>query len=103
MKIYLSGPNPAEQGFDFFKFEEAEISLKKLGHQVINPAKMDNGKITYDWLYYILRNLHHLQLCGVVYMLEDWDLSLNAQIEYAVAKCLDLYVLEVECQETSDN
>lgn len=41
MKIYLSGPMRGHKLHNFPAFFSASLALKKLGHQVVNPAERD--------------------------------------------------------------
>ncbi len=80
--IYLSGKI---SGLDFdeaFKlFEEAEQEVRLLGLNPINPMKLNHnhGKTWIDYMEVDLRALKH---CVGIYMLDNYQDSDGARIEY---------------------
>lgn len=82
MKVYLSGEI---SGLDIRvareKFAKAEKFWKGLGVEVVNPLK--NGlSIEDDWIKHISRDLELLNECKYVYMMEGWQRSVGACVEY---------------------
>ena len=82
MKVYLSGEI---SGLDIRvareRFAKAENLWKNLGVEVVNPLK--NGlSIEDDWIKHISRDLELLNECKYVYMMEGWQRSVGACVEY---------------------
>lgn len=96
MRIYISGPIT---GIDNYidNFNKAEEYLTSLGHDVINPAKVDMSlpKMTYD--EYLLIDLFLLNQCQAIYMLNGWNHSKGAkeELKTALLQGIDIY-LETE-------
>lgn len=85
IRVYISGAitgNP-----DFKKqFAEAEAKLKLEGFEVVNPSKMnDVMPENATWGEYMDITLSLLKICDVIYMLEGWEKSKGANVEYNYA------------------
>lgn len=92
--IYISGPitnNP-----DYMKcFNEAENVLLDFGMDVFNPTRnillFEKLQAKYDW--YIDLSLTELSWCDEILMLEDWQKSKGARLEYEYAKAHNYNIL----------
>lgn len=84
-KIYISGPIsglPFETVYN--NFTNAEVQLLGQGYEVINP--LNNGlPTTATWEEHMRADLKLLLDCDAIYMLEGWEKSRGARIEYALA------------------
>lgn len=104
-KIYISGPitNDLE---NFRKhFGDMEKRLASEGWDVLNPAdknvdelalKLPKGmKITHPqaWLYFMERDIHWVAECDAIMMLDGWETSPGANIEYWTAVKYNLEIL----------
>lgn len=86
MKIYISGKITGEKHFKR-KFAKAEREVKRLGHEVINPAKMNaHMPKSSSWEEYMIVSLAELSTADAIYMLQDWQNSKGARIEYRYAE-----------------
>jgi len=89
MRIYISGKMrglPEEESRNLFK--AAEQYLIELGHDVVNPWDTEDEKkqLCKDWDDYILYDLPILKTCDAIFMLQNWQFSDGAQIEYHFAR-----------------
>jgi hypothetical protein len=89
MKVYIAGKitnNP-----DYIKqFAEAEEELKASGHTVLNPVK-DKGFLYKDC---IDMGLCELMKCDGIYMLDGWEDSRGARLEYLYASVTGMVIVE---------
>lgn len=89
MKVYIAGKitnNP-----DYIKqFTEAEKELKASGHTVLNPVK-NKG---FDYKDYIDMGLCELMKCDGIYMLDGWEESRGARLEYLYASVTGMVIVE---------
>lgn len=95
MKVYISGPIT---GIDNFQdnFTQAETLLRYRGYDTCNPVK-ENSKFPAGtvWRTYIGESLRLLCECEAICMLEGWERSEGAKLEYLVATHLGMKVMEV--------
>lgn len=110
MKVYLSGPMRRVKGFNFPSFDNAASYLKQMGHTVFNPAEQDRfrgfdfseltGNEDLADLGFSLREVLAEDMtwialeAEVVAVLPGWPLSSGAQAEVALARALDIPVVE---------
>lgn len=91
-KIYISGPIsglPLETVCN--NFTNAEVQLSEQGYEVVNP--LNNGLPTNAiWEEHMRADLKLLLDCDAIYMLEGWEKSRGARIEYALAVDLKMDV-----------
>ena len=85
MKVYISGKI---SGLDFEevkkRFLEAEEFLESLGIQAVNP--LNNGlSVDDDWIKHLCRDIELLHECNYIYMMDGWQDSGGAWVEYDFA------------------
>ena len=89
-KIYISGPIsglPLETVYN--NFTNVEAQLLEQGYEPVNP--FNNGLPTNaTWEEHMRADLRLLLDCDAIYMLEGWEKSRGARIEYALAVDLKL-------------
>ena len=95
--IYISGPISQTNGCER-KFGQACEWLRDQGHRVLNP--MDIPPPIYEgslveqevWVYYMKEAVAMLLGADCVYMLEGWEQSKGAKLEFKLATDLDIPV-----------
>lgn len=85
MKVYISGQISGLDLFDVKKrFLGAEKFLEELGVQSVNPIRNglpDNA----GWITHLCRDIEMLYGCEAIYMMDGWQHSVGACIEYDFA------------------
>lgn len=98
MKVYLSGPMTGYPGHNYKRFNELSTKLRKLGHEVLNPAELDGGDTHKTYAYYIRRDISlmikHTDLQAVVVHGRWWE-SRGAKLEVQFAQTIGINVMEV--------
>lgn len=94
MKIYLAGPMSGITDFNYPAFNRAAKFLRNLGHEVVNPAEIDNGDTSKPREYYLRHDLKSLLDCNAIAVLPGWQSSRGARLEMEVAAQLGLGVLD---------
>lgn len=111
MKLYLAGPMRGLPEFNFPAFFAAAAKLRALGHEVFNPAEMDNSKHGTDISKgnadgcevmaaaqhgFNIREALHADLTFIctqadgIALLPGWERSLGVAAELATARALRL-------------
>jgi hypothetical protein len=97
MKLYLAGPMSDLPYFNYPAFKKAAEALRALGHEVINPAELDEpdqDSVSVPWADYIRRDLRYLLECEAVAVLPGWRDSKGASLEVYVAESLGMEILD---------
>lgn len=97
MRIYISGQITGLKLEDARAlFERAEILLQERGYIPVNPMKLNPHTDGKTWKEYMLDDLNALFDCEAIYLLDNWQGSKGARIEYQVAKEMDMVILSGE-------
>jgi len=101
MRYYLAGPMRGFPEYNFPKFHEATSELRRLGHDVFNPAERDlqdgfdpSVDKALPLAYYMRIDLPAVCESDAVVVLSGWQLSDGANIEVFVATQCGIPVLE---------
>ena len=93
--VYISGPITGILEATVL-FKETEMYLRHQGHTVLNPMdikdpveNLENGEL---WVYYMKEALSLLFTADCIYMLEGWEESKGARMEFLVATELNIPV-----------
>ena len=97
MKIYVSGPMRGYEEYNFPAFYAAEEVLRTQGHEVVNPARVEEEqygfdrhvsleKQDFDMQTTILCDVEAVLDCDAIYLLKGWWHSKGAFAEYAIAR-----------------
>ena len=93
MRIYISGPITNVLDYkDKFSRAERYLKAKYPDSEIINPTVLYKLPLTYD--EYMEMDLRLLDKCGAIYMLNGWEMSRGACIEFGYALAKDLIVLK---------
>jgi hypothetical protein len=98
MKLYVSGPmsNIGPPSWNHPAFHRAAAELRCAGYQVISPAELDDTSKPewdqHDWSCYLRRDVKAVADCDGIVMLDGWEYSKGANLEWNVAKALGLKV-----------
>lgn len=92
MRIYVSG---AITGTTDYKkrFKKAEKELLKKGYEVINPVNIAENLPPLKYYEYLTIDLNLLSICDAIYMLEGWQNSNGAIMEYRIASASNKLVI----------
>lgn len=94
LRVYVSGPMTGLPDMNFPAFHAAADTLRRAGHEVVNPADAGSGG---DWSYedYLRRDLQDLLGCTAICMLPGWEASKGARVEEHMARALGLVFVEL--------
>ena len=90
MKLFISGPMSNVPGNNKELFNYAAHYYRKQGHEVFNPAELEDG---HDYHWYLQRCLEALETCQYLVQLPGWEDSNGACIEYECAVDLGLEIV----------
>lgn len=81
MRIYISGPISGTTDYRQ-RFAKAEAELQEMGYDTINPARL--GSVASDLTHkqYMKLCLKLLRMADAIYMLEGYEYSKGAMIEF---------------------
>lgn len=91
MRIYISEQItglPINEATE--KFLTAEKELKRQGFTPVNPMKVSPYEANKTWKQYMMDDIDVLFDCHAIYMLNNWQKSKGARIEFQIAKELGL-------------
>ncbi len=91
MRIYISGPMSGLPDFNYPAFHDASAQWRAAGYEVLSPAELDLAETTdLTWEDYLRRDLRMLLDCDAIALLDGWENSRGAALEYHVATALGL-------------
>ena len=81
-KVYISGPITGTKDY-MSRFSTAHLNLARQGYSVVNPA-MVNAMLPEDTTYdeYMAMSFAMLDMCDTIYMLDNWEQSKGACMEF---------------------
>jgi len=90
-KTYISGKMTGLPNFNYPAFEFMHGRLMDLGvFNILNPAKIANGDTTKSYGFYIRESLKMVAEAEAMIMLNGWEKSKGANLEYQAARAMDI-------------
>lgn len=92
--IYIAGPITGHDLKERFEaFEIVENKYKALGFNVVNPMKLkhDHDK---SWESYMRECIEALIKCDAIYLMQGWELSDGARLEFTIASKLKMQIID---------
>ena len=83
-RIYISGPMTGLPDLNFPAFNAAAAGLRSVGHEVVNPAEL-NQKPDASWHDCMRTDLKALLDCDTLALLPGWEGSSGAHLEIHLA------------------
>ena len=91
-KIYISGKISGIEAEAPELFEKAAKELEQKGYEPINPMLLSHNHDK-SWQSYMKEDIKALCDCDSIFMLTNWDSSIGARIEFALAEVLGLKII----------
>lgn len=92
-KVYIAGPI---SGHDLKSrkeaFKNAEIELKRLGHNVVNPIELPHNHDK-SWESYMKECIEALLKCDTICLLHGWNKSKGAKLEFDIANAMEYKII----------
>lgn len=92
-RIYIAGPMTGLPEFNFPAFHAAAKRIRLAGLEPVNPATNFKGRTDLPRQDYIRADVKLLIDCDAIAMLNGWEHSKGAKLEYLLARELTLPVL----------
>lgn len=92
MKVYIAGPMTGLPEFNYPAFFRAAHHLRTLGHDPINPARIEGREGCRSWLDFMRASLRDIAEADGVALLDGWHASRGAVIEQRLGHELGLDV-----------
>jgi len=81
-------------------FNRVAKRLRESGHEVVNPAELDEEeKRKKSWVACLRRDIPYLLQCDAVAVLPGWQNSKGANLEIYIARALEMPILDAESLE----
>lgn len=108
MKLYIAGPMRGYKDYNFPAFHKAAAHLRAAGHEVVNPAEMDEveyggqkeihaaAEAPGSFRAFMKRDLPALLGCDGVYLLPGWGASQGACLEAFTAAMTGIPLFDTE-------
>lgn len=95
-KVYISGKiTGLEEKVYKNNFNSAELYLTGLGYDVVNPVSY-TGEPDWSWSDFMKMDLKLLLDCDYIYLLDGWEDSTGAKIEYSLARDIGIKELRLD-------
>ena len=92
MRVYISGPIAGVENYKE-KFSEAAGRMQAAGHEVINPAELNDIFPFMEYEEFMKIDFALLEMCDAILILEGWEHSKGTEREYHYAKAKGIKVM----------
>jgi hypothetical protein len=89
MIVYIAGPMTGLPDYNYPAFHGAEASLRRAGHDVLNPARR-GVRDGWEWSDYIRPSLRDLTYADAICLLPGWETSRGASLEVHIADAIGI-------------
>lgn len=93
-RCYISGPMTGIADFNYPAFNEAEVALRALGWDVVNPTHNFHGETGRPRRDYMRADIKHVLGVDTVFLLPGWEASEGSRLEVLIAQELGLLICE---------
>ena len=88
MRVYISGAITADRGY-YQKFLNAEVNMKKIGNEVVNPARVAKSlPRNMEYENHMKIDFALIETCDAILLLRDWETSAGSRREKEFAESL---------------
>ena len=91
-KVYLSGPMTGLPDLNFPAFDQARDICLACGYEVVSPADLERNRLPSSYAESLRDDFRHLLECDQILMLEGWETSYGATMEFFIATAIGLKV-----------
>ena len=95
-KLYVCGAISGLPDLNRVKFANATRSLRDLGYIVVNPHELCSDLPASEWTACMRRCIIALMECDTLIMLDDWQNSRGATVEFQLAFSLGMECFAVD-------
>lgn len=95
-KVYVAGPMTGYPELNYPAFAAVCERLRKLGFEAVSPAEIN--PITTPYREAMVNDIRALIECDHIVMLDGWEQSKGATLEYHIAQVLDIPVIQLEAE-----
>ena len=74
--------------------EQVYVALTEKGYNPVNPMRINPPIKNKSWKDYMIDDLRLLFDCEAIYLIDNWQMSKGARIEYYIAKKLGMSIIE---------
>jgi hypothetical protein len=95
MRIYVSGPIKGKEHGNREAFQVAAVRIRALGHEPITPFGVEDEDPQDDagCAQCMRCDLRAELECDAIYLLEEWESSSGARVEFMVAQACGLLII----------
>lgn len=98
---YISGPMTGLPNKNKEAFEEVESQVNDIlsryrgeTYEIVNPANLELSSKDPTWEEYMRNDITHLMRCDAIVMMDGWEESKGARIEFMLATKLGMEILD---------